>query len=144
MVNDIVADVACALNDAFGDSYAIYQNDVEQGLSEPCFFIAVLQTARTPIPGGRYEQTVPLDIAYFPARDGGNREMQEVANTLFDVLEFIEASDGGLRHGVDLAANIVDGVLHFSVAYQLFLRRPKEETRMAELHTDVGVEGGSS
>lgn len=143
MVNDIVADVARALNDAFGDSYEIYQNDVEQGLSEPCFFIAVLQCGRTPMPTGRYEQSVPLDIAYFPAQDGDNREMQDVANTLFDVLEFIEASDGGLRHGVNMASNIVDGVLHFDVEYQLFLRRPKEGTRMEELYTDVGVEGGS-
>ena len=30
------------LNAAFGAGYKIYQNDVEQGFKEPCFFIAVL------------------------------------------------------------------------------------------------------
>ena len=31
------------LNATFGAGYKIYQNDVEQGFKEPCFFIAVLK-----------------------------------------------------------------------------------------------------
>ena len=43
MLNEIIKGISMALNAAFGDGYEIYQNDVEQGLKEPCFLIAVLQ-----------------------------------------------------------------------------------------------------
>ena len=38
MLNEIIKGISMALNAAFGDGYEIYQNDVEQGLKEPCFF----------------------------------------------------------------------------------------------------------
>lgn len=41
MLNEIIKGISMALNAAFGDGYEIYQNDVEQGLQEPCFLIAV-------------------------------------------------------------------------------------------------------
>ena len=37
MLNEIIKGISMALNAAFGDGYEIYQNDVEQGLKEPCF-----------------------------------------------------------------------------------------------------------
>lgn len=43
MLNEIVKGIAVQLNAVFGDGFEIYQNNVEQGLKEPCFFIAVLQ-----------------------------------------------------------------------------------------------------
>ena len=39
MLNEIIKGISMALNAAFGDGYEIYQNDVEQGLKEPCFLI---------------------------------------------------------------------------------------------------------
>lgn len=37
MLNEIIKGISMALNAAFGDEYEIFQNDVEQGLEEPCF-----------------------------------------------------------------------------------------------------------
>ena len=51
MLNEIVQGIARRLNAAFGDDYEIYQNKVEQGLQEPCFFIAVLQPEAKPLLG---------------------------------------------------------------------------------------------
>ena len=52
MLTEIVKGISMALNAAFGDGYEIFQNDVEQGLEEPCFLIAVLQPEITPCLGG--------------------------------------------------------------------------------------------
>ena len=43
MLNEIIKGISMALNAAFGDGYEIFQNDVEQGLKEPCFFIASVE-----------------------------------------------------------------------------------------------------
>lgn len=43
MINEIIKGVSMKLNATFGAGYKIYQNDVEQGFKEPCFFIAVLK-----------------------------------------------------------------------------------------------------
>ena len=56
------------LNAAFGAGYEIYQNDVEQGLKEPCFLIAVLTDPDiSPVAwADRFMKRNPLDIQYFP------------------------------------------------------------------------------
>lgn len=51
MLNEIIKGISMALNTAFGDGYEIFQNNVEQGLKEPCFFIAVLKPEITPMLG---------------------------------------------------------------------------------------------
>lgn len=42
MIQEIIEGVAQALYQTFGDECKIYENDVEQGLQEPCFFLGVL------------------------------------------------------------------------------------------------------
>lgn len=37
MLNEIITGISQKLNATFGDGYEIYENDVEQGLEEPCF-----------------------------------------------------------------------------------------------------------
>ena len=54
MINEIIKGVSMKLNATFGAGYKIYQNDVEQGLKEPCFLIAVLQPEITPMLGRRF------------------------------------------------------------------------------------------
>ena len=39
MVQLIIESISIMLNAAFGDGYTYYSEGVEQGLSEPCFFI---------------------------------------------------------------------------------------------------------
>ena len=48
MIQEIIEGVAQALYQTFGDEYKIYENDVEQGLQEPCFFLGVLQPTLSP------------------------------------------------------------------------------------------------
>lgn len=60
MLNEIIKGISMALNAALGDGYEIYQNDVEQGLKEPCFLIAVLQPEITPMLGRALYQAEPI------------------------------------------------------------------------------------
>lgn len=102
-----------ALNAAFGDGYEIYQNDVEQGLKEPCFLIAVLQPEITPMLGRRFIKRNPFDIQYFPTNPRNNAEMFTVAETMMEALDFITLPSGDLLHRIQLILalllmNIID------------------------------------
>ena len=102
MLNEIIKGISMALNAAFGDEYKIYQNDVEQGLTEPCFFIAVLKPEITPMLGRRFIQRNPFDIQYFPTFPGNNAEMITAAGTMVEALNFITLPGGDLLHGTSV------------------------------------------
>lgn len=142
MLNEIIKGISMALNTAFGDGYEIFQNNVEQGLKEPCFFIAVLKPEITPMLGRRFIQRNPFDIQYFPTSPGNNAEMITVAGTMVEALDFISLPNGDQLYGTSVNYEIVDNVLHFFVNYNLPMIRPAEETYMETLETEVGTIGG--
>ena len=139
MLNEIIKGISMALNTAFGDEYEIFQNDVEQGLEEPGFFIQVLKPELSPLLGRRSMKRNPLDVMYFPKATGNNAEMITVAETLMECLTQISLPNGDLLHGTSMNYEIVDDVLHFMVNFNLPLIRPYEETYMETLETDVGT-----
>lgn len=142
MLNEIIKGISMALNTAFGDGYEIYQNDVRQGLKEPCFLIAVLQPKITPMLGRRSIWRHPFDIQYFPTDPSNNAEMFTVAETMIEALNFITLPGGDLLHGTSVNYEVVDNVLHFFVNFNLPMIRPADETMMETLETEVGTVGG--
>ena len=54
------------LNATFGAGYKIYQNDVEQGFKEPCFFIAVLKPDIFPVAEEPIHEPEPAGCSLFP------------------------------------------------------------------------------
>ena len=141
MLNEIIKGISMALNTAFGDNYEIFQNDIEQGLEEPGFFIQVLKPDLSPLEGQRSKKHNPFDVMYFPTAPGNNAEMFTVAETLMDCLRFITLPNGDLLHGTNMNYEIVDNVLHFMVNFNLTLIRPEDETYMETLETDIGTVG---
>lgn len=143
MVNEIVAGVSAKLYETFGDGYRIYQNDISQGLSEPCFFLAVLSPSHTPYLGRRRKITVPLDVHFFPEDGGDNQEMARVGDLLFSALEFITTTDGADSfRGREMSYEIQEGVLHFFVTYAVILNEIREEETMETLSLKEGTENG--
>ena len=142
MLNEIIKGISMALNTAFGDGYEIYQNDVEQGLKEPCFLISVLQPEVTPMLGRRFIKRNPFDVQYFPANPRNNAEMFTVAEAMMETLDFITLSGGDLLHGTGVNYEVVDNVLHFFVNFNLPMIRYTDETMMETLETEVGTIGG--
>lgn len=133
MVDELLTGISIKLNQVFGDGYEIYADrDIVQGLNEPCFFIAVLNPSQAKLLGQRYFRKYPFDIQYFPEDSGNNTELHKSASKLFEALEYITLLNGDLVHGTAMAYEIVDGVLHFRVNYNMFL---KKETQLDPMET---------
>lgn len=127
MVNDLIDGISVKLNQVFGGGVRIYSESVKQGLKEPCFFIAVLNPTQSPMIGTRYFREHPFDIHYFPSKDGGNQEIQDVASKLFDALEYVTLLNGDLVRGTEMHYEKVDDVLHFFVKYNMFVYKQVEK-----------------
>lgn len=142
MLNEIIKGVSMKLNTAFGEKYKIYQNDVRQGLKKPCFFLAVLNPTLTPLTGRRYMSRNPLDVQFIPADDTKNAKLYEVGWELMNALEYIKLPGGDSLRGTSLNFEVVDGVLHCFVNYNLPLNKPAEKVTMETLDVDVGTKKG--
>ena len=139
MLNEIIKGVSMKLNATFGNRYRAYENDVKQGLKPPCFFIGVLKPELSPLVGRRYLSTNPLDIRFIPPDGGRNTEMFSVAAELLEALEYITLSDGDMLRGTGMSYEVVDGVLHFFVSYNLTLIKPVEKIPMETLDVEMGT-----
>lgn len=139
MFKEIVDGISIKLNSIFGDGYETYAEDVEQGLQEPCFFIKSLPVINNPLLGKRKKRTYSFDIAYFPLE--GNEEMMTVSEQMLDGLEYITLLNGDILRGFNLEAEIIDGVLHVSVNYIVFLNDYSTEDSMESYDTNVGMKG---
>lgn len=139
MVNKIVEGIANALYREFGDRYPIYQNNVLQGLDEPCFFIASLETSKEQFLQNRFLQRNPFDVHYFPQDATDNQEMQDAAERMLGCLEWIQL-DMPLR-GTDIHWQIEDGVLHFFVSYNIIRTRRNEKNMMQQMQQSITTEG---
>ncbi len=139
MINKIVDGISKALNQEFGDEYEIYQNNVLQGVKEPCFFIAVLEPSKEQLLQNRFLQRNPFDVHYFPKRWDDNREMQEVAERMLDCLEWIIPEEP--IHGTEIRWQIEDGVLHFFVSYNVVRNRMIQKDLMQEITQNITTEG---
>ena len=140
MIDDIINAVSKKLHDAFG--YEIYKENIEQGLQEPCFSIVVLESSITAQLPNRYFKTHALDIHYFPKdKLNAKSECYAVAEELLMLLEYINSLDN-LWHGNKIKYEIVDGVLHFFVNYDMFVKKQVEGTEhMKTVTTKSTVEG---
>lgn len=82
MINSIVEAISCSLNKEFGDDYEIHNEEIKQGLKEPCFFIACLNPNNNLFLGKRYERTNQFCIQYFPQSAKKQRECADVAERM--------------------------------------------------------------
>jgi len=142
MIQTVIDGICLTLNTHFGDSYAIYTEDVSQGLTTPCFFIAALSPSQNYGASGRYVRKHPVDIHYFPKPDTPYADMYEMASDLFEVLEFITLENGDKARAFDMHYQIIDGILHFFVRYDLFLQSVESVDGMDTLDVQNNIMKG--
>ena len=141
MFNDVVDAICLALSKEFADK-EIYTEQVKQGFSPPCFFVACINPNEGRFLGDKFQHKGKYEVNYFPNEENANRELVEVSEALSNILETIEVK-GGLMRGTKMESTISDRVLSFLVNYDYFVYKSmtKEET-MERLQSKTEVENG--
>ena len=127
MINEIMDAIAIKLHEVYGDEYEIHQNDIKQGLQEPCFLITLIDSEKENLLNLRSKRLLPFDILFFSS-SGKNR----VSDTLMNELDMIKCIDGDLLHGTKMGSEIIDDVLHFFVSFNYIAVVKEEETGSME------------
>lgn len=122
-----------ALRFEFGEEYAVYDEEVKQGMKTPCFFVSLCESKERLYFGSRYFRENKFLIQYYPK--GANRkkrECDEVSQRLFDCLLWIRDGEEAFM-GRKMRFEYEKGVLSFFVNYDMFIYRKEDKTLMGEL-----------
>lgn len=143
MITGILDAVTRRLSEIFDDKYAIYTDEVKQGLEEPCFFVMFLEPSEKLMIGQRYFLQNGMVIQFIPDEsEQVSKDVYEVAEVLMDGMEYITLSGGDLLRGTGRRWQVVDGVLHFFVNYNLFVRRKEgQQEPMEEIEVNGSNDG---
>ncbi|MBD5114516.1 MAG: hypothetical protein HDT46_04835 [Ruminococcaceae bacterium] len=135
MQQEIIKGISKALNAEFGSMYTVYAEKAKQGVQKPCFFIKSESTAEIPFPMGRYFHENIFSVTFYPKNEAEEKiDCVRTAERLFGCLEYITVS-GDLTRGSKMSCRIEEGVLKFTLHYDMFVYKPKEKTpKMGELH----------
>lgn len=142
MINNIIDGIAVKLHQIEPD-YTLYKEEIPQGFDEPCFSILHIQSSNAGKLPVRYLRRNAFDIHFFPDTKSANQkeEMYRIGEALFLALEHIKVLDN-LARGTNMRYEIVDGVLHFFVNYDFYVKRQPdgEEIYMKSLNSKLTVE----
>lgn len=128
--NQILDGITLALRQAFPNDQ-IEADTVEQGLVPPAFIVVLASASQAQFIGLRWRRRPTWNITYIPKE--GRQECYDVADELYEVLEYIEVPNAGLVRATDMSYQVVDGNLQFSVAFNHTVFKPVDETAMEEL-----------
>ncbi len=131
MINSILEAICVSLETEFGGAYQIHREEKKQELTEPCFWVLCLTPASRLFLNKRYFRKNPFCIHYFPGGSGKREECHAVAERLFSCLEWLDVG-GDPVMGTKMEYEIVDGILHFFVNYDLFVCRVSEPIPLLE------------
>lgn len=140
MVNKIVDGIVQAISAAYREECEIYTENVEQGLTEPCFLIECINPSFGQFLGRRYQEKVPFCIHYFPKGPEKAAECNAVISALTECLEYITV-DGDMVRGTGMHAERDGDVMHFIVDYDMFLIRPDNKEKMGGYSLEMEVNG---
>lgn len=133
MTDALFSAVSRAIYSHFGDKYTIYTESVQQGLSEPCFFIRCLKSSLSRQLGNNFLRENLFCIQFFPRNKlRPSSECHAAANSLMLCLEYVSL-DGQLLRGSKMNYEIHDGVLNFFINFNFFavmdksIKSPKME-----------------
>lgn len=103
----------------------VYDEQVQQGFQEPCFFVLMLNSGQTKEVDRRYRRALLFDVHYFPADTLDKKsECNRIAEQLYEQLEYVEYGRN-LYRGQNMRHEVVGDVLHFFVSFDIHLMREK-------------------
>jgi hypothetical protein len=143
LVNDVVNGISNKIYKIFGNEYRVYKEKVKQGLKEPCFFITLINMVHNSEPNNNGVWILPFDIKYHPKKIDGREEMFNIGDRLINGMGVIEVKQYGPARGSNTNYQIIDGILHFFVNYNLRFSTADEGVTMNELETKEMINNGS-
>lgn len=144
-INRIIEGLGAKLHALTG--YPVYVDFKKNHVQFPCFRLKLLDQSSEHVLGGRYMQEHRFDIWYIlndaDEVTDSRKEIHEMAEALFMALEYIILEDGTQVRGEEMSYRVTDGILHFFVAYNVFVlkERPHVE-KMQTLNAKGGVKHG--
>lgn len=138
MVASVVNAVTKQLGTTFGTNYHYYIEDIEQGVTKPCFHIApriTLQRSKSPV---LYDNTVPIVVHYFSdSLNNLRKDCYSIGEQVVECLEYLPFDNTILR-GEDISWQMVDDVLQVFITYRFTTKRSVEMNLM-ELLVDSNI-----
>jgi hypothetical protein len=134
MVTSVVNAVTKQLGTTFGTAYRYYVEDIEQGVTKPCFHVSpriTLQRSKSPV---LYDRTIPIVVHYFSGSSNNLRnDCYSMGEQVIECLEYLPFKDTILR-GEDISWQLVDDVLQVFITYRFITKRVvADEDTMNEL-----------
>lgn len=141
MFNDLIDAISKRLLEYFPESVPnIYSENIEQGFSEPCFYIFLINSTNKNKLGPGRSKRYKFDIMYFN-NNLGNDDLNTMGDKLSTVLEDIQIGDA-LIHGFDIEYEVKDNKLHFFVEYPVLASYEVEKvSKMASLKERIDING---
>lgn len=141
MFNDLIDAISKRLLEYFPESVPnIYSENIEQGFSEPCFYISLINSTNKNKLGPGRSKRYKFDIMYFN-NNLGNDDLNTMGDKLSTVLEDTQIGDA-LIHGFDIEYEVKDNKLHFFVEYPVLASYEVEKvSKMASLKERIDING---
>lgn len=121
-VSDVINTITKTLHNEFGNDFKYYVEIIPQNSNKPCFVVSTLLdliNAKSPV---LYDRTIPIIIHYFTNANKSILDNFNVAERLWDCLEYI-TNDEIILRGRDISWEIVENVLQFSITYKFKIRK---------------------
>lgn len=113
-----------ALYDAF--KVPVYLEWKENKMKFPCFVVRVTDSNHDLHVSKLYDRKLDYSIKYFLNAESipvdYRKDLLQIGEELYDVLEYVKVGDR-ITRGEDMKYNENDGVLHFSVTYEMLLHK---------------------
>lgn len=137
-INDIITAISIKLNQAFGDEYKIYDDEIPQGFKTPAFLILFLNLENIRQIGKRWRINTLFNIQYFPKN--GRTEASNMSLKVQQALKEITLLNGAVMLGTNGNAEIVDGNAHNFINFNFYLQEVEVKTFMESLeqHSRLG------
>lgn len=142
MINSVICGISAALDAEFGSGYEVYMEEVKQEHKKSCFLISCVSSAKSLFAGKRYSRQNMFCIQYFPETENIRQECYAVIERLYECLEciFLSNEEKSVR-GTQMKGEIIDNVLKFSVNYDFFTWKTKQDEPMETILINNNAKG---
>ena len=138
-INNIITAISIKLEQAFGESYTKYDDEVPQEFSTPAFFIQFLNLEHKRQIGNRWRVTTLFNVQYFPSN--GTPESANMTLKIQQALKDITLLDGSQMLGTEANSEVVDSIAHNFIHFNFFLQEVEEEIFMESIAQHSKIRG---